>query len=69
MVKDKLLVIELESLDDVPKIFYRGNRIENMVLVNFKWETDTEKHGEKKIELSYFDEKERVVKGIVEVKP
>lgn len=59
MVKDKLLVIELESLDDVPKIYYRGNR----------WETDTEKHGEKKIELSYFDEKERVVKGIVEVKP
>lgn len=64
MVKDKLLVIELESLYDVPKIYYRGNRIENMVLVNFKWETDTEK-----IELSYFDEKERVVKGIVEVKP
>lgn len=37
---NKLLVIELDSYDSVPTVFYKGKQILGEVKVSFEWETD-----------------------------
>lgn len=40
----KLLVIELDSYDSVPTVFYKGKQILGKVKVSFEWETDDDKN-------------------------
>lgn len=37
--KTPLLTIELDSMGDVPKVFYRGEKIDGKVSVKFDWHT------------------------------
>ncbi|MEK5173222.1 hypothetical protein NST63_08515 [Heyndrickxia sp. FSL W8-0496] len=37
----KLLVIELDSYDSVPRVLFEGEEIKRMIDLKFKWETDT----------------------------
>lgn len=37
-----LLVIELQDEMSVPKVFYKGERIEKLHDVDFEWETETD---------------------------
>ncbi|UOQ93405.1 hypothetical protein MUO14_24050 [Halobacillus shinanisalinarum] len=39
--KPKLLTIELDSIDSVPTVIYKGEKIDNKVFVEFNWETQT----------------------------
>jgi hypothetical protein len=43
MKDNKLLVIELENEDAVPKVFYKGEEITDKVHVGFDWSTQTDK--------------------------
>lgn len=66
--KPKLITIELESFNDVPVVYYKGKRINNIMDINFQWYTDTEEPGDKKFALSHVDLSKNVVKGIKEMK-
>ena len=37
-----LLTIELDEIDSVPKVIYKGEEIKGKVRVAFEWETDSE---------------------------
>lgn len=41
--KAPLIQIELESIDNVPKVFYKGEEITQKIHVSFDWSTQTEK--------------------------
>jgi len=43
--KDKLLVIELDNESSVPKVFYKGEEINEKMHISFEWDTDTEYYG------------------------
>lgn len=66
--KSKLIMIELDSFNDVPVVYFKGKRITNIQDINFQWSTDTEEQGNKKIGISYLDINEKVIKGIKEIK-
>ncbi|MGG3235402.1 hypothetical protein ABEP17_18375 [Priestia flexa] len=40
--ESKLLVIELDSINDVPKVYYKGEEITNKMRVDFTWITKNE---------------------------
>lgn len=46
LLSEKLLVIELENGDSIPKVFYKGVELKNKTLVDFHWKTKTGKDGE-----------------------
>ncbi|TYR75574.1 hypothetical protein FZC79_10425 [Rossellomorea vietnamensis] len=67
-MKNKLITIELDSFNDIPVVYYKGKRLTNIIDINFSWHTDTEEQGEKKLDISYADTEEGVIRGIKEVK-
>lgn len=42
--KDKYLVIELDELGDVPRVFHNGKEIHNKIKVGINWDTADEKY-------------------------
>lgn len=42
--KDKHLIIELDDMDSVPRVFYKGEEISNKVKVGFNWDTANERY-------------------------
>lgn len=41
MNKHPLLKIELKEINDIPDIYYKGNKIENKIQILFDWKTST----------------------------
>ncbi|MCM3487885.1 hypothetical protein M3689_01045 [Alkalihalophilus marmarensis] len=41
MAKEPLLEIKLESAEDKPKLFYKGEEVKELTNVSFNWETRT----------------------------
>lgn len=54
--KDKYLVIELDELGDVPKVFYKGVEVHHKEFINFQWATKTGTPGHTDIIVDYFEE-------------
>lgn len=67
-MNNKLITIELDSFNDSPVVYYKGERINNIMDINFIWNTDTNEPGEKKLGISFVDTDEHVIKGIKEIK-
>lgn len=66
-MNQKLLVIELENEESVPKVFYEGEEIKHKVNIQFNWVTKTDKHGKMVFNIQYAeidDEGYPIVKGI-----
>lgn len=40
--KNNLLTIEMEKLDSVPKVYYKGKEVTNKVLIKLEWKTQNE---------------------------
>jgi hypothetical protein len=55
-----LLVIELNELNGVPKVFYKGEEITKKLHVGFDWHTRTDriKYGSPFIDIEYFADNE-----------
>ncbi len=53
--KDKYLVIEIDKLGDVPKVFHEGEEITLMEFINFQWTTRTDKPGNTDVIVDYFE--------------
>jgi hypothetical protein len=39
----KFLLIELDSVTSVPRVFYKGEELTGKVMVNFNWKTQTDR--------------------------
>lgn len=50
-----LLTIELESLDSVPKVLYKGKEIKDKTAVDFYWTTKTDKPGEVRYIVKHYE--------------
>src|SRR5690625_3940331 len=53
--KSKYLVIELDELSDVPRVFYKGEEVTKKEFVNFQWTTKTDVPGDTDVIVDYFD--------------
>lgn len=53
--KDKYLVIELDELGDVPRVFYKGKEINMKEFINFQWQTRTDSYGYTDIIVDYYE--------------
>lgn len=53
--KDKLLVIELDQMGNVPKVFYKGKEIIDKTFVFFNWNTATDKPSNTDIIVDYYE--------------
>ncbi|MBD8005832.1 hypothetical protein [Bacillus norwichensis] len=61
--RDKYLVITLDELGGVPRVFYKGEEITMKEFINFQWTTRTDVYGSTDIIIDYYDKptKEKVV--------
>lgn len=56
LTKSKYLVIELDELESVPKVFYKGEEINNKEKVGFNWDTANQTYPNRtNICIDYFD--------------
>lgn len=53
MADNKYLVIELDELGDVPRVFYKGKEITMKEFINFQWTTRSEVPGNTDIIVDY----------------
>ena len=53
--KNKYLVIELDNLGNVPKVFYKGEEVRLKEFVNFQWTTRTDMPGSTDIIVDYYE--------------
>ncbi|WP_313894692.1 hypothetical protein [Psychrobacillus sp.] len=53
-----LLSIEIESLDNVPKVIYKGEEITGKTNIDFTWETKTLDPGKVEFMVKYYDKDE-----------
>lgn len=69
--KNKHLVIEVDKLGDVPKVYHKGNEISKKESIRFEWDTANGRYQSRtKIGIDYYeaDDKGLVKKGIHELK-
>src|SRR5690554_2089200 len=70
--KNKHLVIEVDQLGDVPKVYYKGRKVLMKEKINFEWDTANDKYpvSRTKIGIDYYERSEDAPyrKGIHEVK-
>ena len=53
--KEHMLVIKLDEMGSVPKVFYKGEEVSNKINVGFNWETLTDKtDGRSDIRINYY---------------
>ncbi len=62
-----ILKIELQTLDSVPKILYEGTEINNLVDVEFEWDTRTDGPGETHIKIKHADKDDNKSHTVVKV--
>lgn len=54
IMKEKYLVIELDELGDVPRVFYKGEEITMKEFINFQWQTRTDEIGSTDVIIDYY---------------
>ncbi|PGT77312.1 hypothetical protein COD86_26790 [Bacillus cereus] len=61
---DPLLVIEVQDMNSVPSVTYKGKDIKGKVLINYEWTTDEfEKKGKHNMTIKHIDGHEKYVVG------
>src|SRR5690625_5134030 len=70
--KNKHLVIEVDKLGDVPRVYYKGEEVTQKEKIKFEWDTANDKYlvSRTKIGIDYYERSEDAPyrKGIHEVK-
>jgi len=54
-----LINIELDDINSVPKVFYKGKEIDGKMRVSFDWETDSDELTNTYIHIEHFEDKDR----------
>lgn len=54
--RDNYLVITLDELGSVPRVFYKGEEITKKEFVNFQWTTRTDVYGSTDVIIDYYEE-------------
>ncbi|USK56564.1 hypothetical protein LIS82_08870 [Cytobacillus solani] len=64
---NKLLIIELDSEESTPRVFFEGEEINAKVRVSFNWETKTHEPGKISFNIEHYEMNEigePIIKGI-----
>ncbi|AYB47137.1 hypothetical protein D5F53_29260 [Paenibacillus lautus] len=62
---EPLLVIEIEGMESVPTVRYKGEKVEGKIDVSYSWETsDAFNRGSHKVHIKHFDKDQNSVKTL-----
>ncbi|WFB57481.1 hypothetical protein [Paenibacillus sp. BR1-192] len=64
-VNEPLLIIEVEDMESVPTVRYKGEKVEGKIDVSYSWETsDAFNRGSHKVHIKHFDKDQNSVKTL-----